>query len=523
MWIIGLLLAGLMLAGCEEALTDQSSPLEDAAQGSQLTPVDITLLMPFNGTVGAGSSFYLVTGLPGISPVNVDLTGLNGDADLRLYTNPDFITGAAICTPASGANPETCTGTTSGAGVIYIRVVNIDLGVTSFTLNILGGPPPSASLPPPGPVTPGAFPENPDTFELDAGTNDNTVATASAIGVGVSQDRTLFPANDVDVMAVTLAAGITYEIAANNLAVRGDTFMQLLDTDGITDITPATDTNGDFIPDNDDMVGFDSNIRFTPGVGGTYYIVMTLFDPTLPTTYTLSTRIIDGTTDNDGDGYSILYDCNDFDNFAYPWSPIEGQGAASDENCDGVLIPGVGTADGFEPDDTAATANPLNLVSGEVFELQIRPETYRDFAGGGNLRTYTAATGDDYVSFTVPAFGQFYAAVSYHFVGSVQANLLDAAEVFVQADAGTGFIDMTIDNLTGTPALFYLQMWGVADGAYVPILEDLGTDVDGDGYYTQGGGLGFDCDDADGAIFPGAAGDVASDGVDTNCNGDDNS
>jgi len=46
------------------------------------------------------------------------------------------------------------------------------------------------------------------------------------------------------------------------------------------------------------------------------------------------------------------------------------------------------------------------------------------------------------------------------------------------------------------------------------------TDADGDGYTTDGSGLGLDCDDGDAGINPGAT-EIIGDGIDQDCDGFD--
>ena len=49
--------------------------------------------------------------------------------------------------------------------------------------------------------------------------------------------------------------------------------------------------------------------------------------------------------------------------------------------------------------------------------------------------------------------------------------------------------------------------------------EEADEDLDGDGYVAEGAG-GDDCNDDDGSVHPGAA-ETAGDGVDSNCDGED--
>ena len=70
--------------------------------------------------------------------------------------------------------------------------------------------------------------------------------------------------------------------------------------------------------------------------------------------------------------------------------------------------------------------------------------------------------------------------------------------------------------------MFYLRYYasnGTDTGFYIPTIFSLGTDADGDGFYTQDWEFnGRDCDDTDLAIAPGQA-ETPGDGVDSNCDG----
>ena len=47
--IVGLMIAGLVLAGCEEEVTEDTTSVSDSNEGTLLAPTDITALMPYNG------------------------------------------------------------------------------------------------------------------------------------------------------------------------------------------------------------------------------------------------------------------------------------------------------------------------------------------------------------------------------------------------------------------------------------------------------------------------------------------
>ena len=135
----------------------------------------------------------------------------------------------------------------------------------------------------------------------------------------------------------------------------------------------------------------------------------------------------------------------------------------------------------------------------------------------------------DTVKFNVPAFSEVNASVSLPYLGGsgVDGSLYDQGDLVtpIASDTGSGFADLTAINNTASTRTFYVEYYSgsASTGTYWPYAVNLGNDQDGDAWYTKGGGLGWDCDDGDAAIFQGAAGEVPADGIDTNCNGDDDS
>ena len=97
--IIGLMIAGLVLAGCEEEVTEDTTSVSDSNEGTLLAPTDITALMPYNGSVSSGSSYYLISGVA-LTAVTVNLTALTADADLATVFRRDLHHSASLYPPA---------------------------------------------------------------------------------------------------------------------------------------------------------------------------------------------------------------------------------------------------------------------------------------------------------------------------------------------------------------------------------------------------------------------------------------
>lgn len=374
------------------------------------------------------------------------------------------------------------------------------------------------------------YPSIADDYENNGG--DETPATSSTITIGESQARTLWPIGDVDYVKVDLAAGTSYEFSVNQLCVACDTYMSLYDTDGTT-----------LLATNDDYLGLDSRLLFTPTVAGAYHLKIESFKEAYRVTvaptpgggletqkgddygvsvYTLSAHVF---TDGDGDSYSSYYDCNDNDATVYPWAG-EVAGDGLNQNCSGTDQLAPATADAFEPDNSPATAKSMYMANIGLWEIQ-----FQQLAWEQNARTIDAPGDKDYFTFTLgPRRGAY---LNMH-TGSYPVNLLltlyDSDGTTVLGTSGNDPLAPTdwpthwVANDTYTDKTFYVS-YAAADGNstawYVPALYYAGVDSDDDGYYTRDWGAWRDCNDRNAGIHPGAP-EKAGDGVDTNCNGDDN-
>lgn len=342
-----------------------------------------------------------------------------------------------------------------------------------------------------------------DTFEGVSG--DDSAATASAISIGDSQSRTISPLKDVDWVAVDLVVGTDYEFTANQLCPTCDSVLNLFDTDGVTELA----SNDDYSP------RVSSNIKYTPGASGTYYLRVEPFSIST-ITYMLSTRVL---VDGDSDGRSDFYDCNDANGAIAPWfSEIANDGI--DQDCSGADLPLATAADIFEPDNDFT-----NAVSMQFSDVGYKEIIYQSLVFDANTRTLDQAGDIDYFKLTVPARSAVATASLYssaYFSGLRVMSVYDSDGVSLLTELADSDLQTKIRNTSSLDRTYYLSYSaanGTDTGVYVPTAYHIGSDLDGDSHYSNDNVS--DCDDTDTAIFPGAT-ETVNDGVDSNCNGEDN-
>ncbi len=348
------------------------------------------------------------------------------------------------------------------------------------------------------------FPAAADPYEGTGG--DGSAATASELAIGSTQSRTLYPAADEDYAKVTLAAGTAYEFSANRLNYTGDTELFLYGPDGTS-----------LVSSNDDYIGLDSRILFTPTTAGTYYLKVEAVDIPAASddqldvaSYMLGVRVF---RDADGDTFSQYYDCNDARNDIFPLA-LETVGDGVDQDCSGADVPTGLTADIAEDDDSIQTARVMAPVNNSPFEPLSERAMYL-----ANTRSLTSGDSDHF-SIEIPARG----AVE---IDIADDNLTVRGTLYgsngTQIDLPEPFPYFYVVNAESAPKTIYVKYEADTPGAsgyYIPFYASLGVDLDGDTYYTQDWIQVRDCNDGNSAIHPGAA-DTTIDGVDQNCDGRD--
>lgn len=363
----------------------------------------------------------------------------------------------------------------------------------------------TTSSPYPDPENPSTFPTQADTLEGSGG--DNTPSTAGTLTIGSTSYRTNYPLEDEDWVAVTLDGGTQYEFSVDNVSYNGIPKLELYTSSDTA--TPAAQDWGYFTS------GFNPRILYTPPAPGPYYLKV--YDQAGGvSSYTLSSRIF---SDSDIDTYSPHYDCDDTNVLVGP-ETVETPGDGVDQSCSGYDWPDSSVADAFELDNTSGTAGSIPIFMGDPGDIINRKEVY--------AKTHTLHIGDtaDWFKITVPAH-------TYYDIYDIETNGINFdSKLFIAPDTTTpvmsltmsGFIVYFLDNSASATATdYYLEVKAnkaTETGVYVIGVGDGGTDVDGDNFFTQSQGSGWDCDDNNFDIKPGAT-EIASDGTDSNCNGKD--
>jgi len=353
-----------------------------------------------------------------------------------------------------------------------------------------------------GTVVIAAFPTAIDGFEGSSGDNASNHPSSTLVDQGL-QTRTIYPQGDEDWVQVALEAGKTYEVFATNLNYTADTVIELYKSDGTT-----------LVASNDNFLDFDSNIEQVPITQtGNYLIRIYSYYPYDMASYQLGVRVF---VDGDNDGYSATYDCNDSNNAVYPYA-AEIAGNGIDEDCSGADAPS--GSDGFEPDGTLGGATTIYSTEGAVGEIIYHHTLY------SLAHTINPGSDTDYYKVTLPPYGAAYIVDDSQGPAGIAMALLDdgGAPLGITGVKGAGgYIEMSTPDAGAIAAAqtYYLEVVsgdGTSTTWYAPAMIPIGTDSDGDGFYTKD--WSPDCDDTNDQIFPGAT-ERPLDPKDWDCDGD---
>jgi len=341
---------------------------------------------------------------------------------------------------------------------------------------------------------PDNYPSSIDNFEGANG--DNDISSAGAIVVGDEvQSRTLFPSGDYDFVAVELEKGSLYEFFTTNLNYFADTYLYLLDENGI-ELTSA-----------DDYMYLDSNIQeYNATYSGTHYLrVQGYSEDYEVASYQLGAR---KWVDADDDGHSTFFDCNDNNDTINPYEDdIPGDGI--DNDCSGVDALAADTVDRFEIDDDNTSAKPALEIYGHFYEKKHHESDY------SQQHTIHTAGQEDYVSLVIPSNS----AVEFDYENGVSLTMVNFDENGSLINSNS-----TIENTSNRAQTYYRKYSaddGTSTGWYVAGFATKGQDSDGDGYYPMDWAGDFDCNENNASINPGASEVSDIDGIDQNCDGSD--
>ena len=326
---------------------------------------------------------------------------------------------------------------------------------------------------------------------------DNNFSTARSLAIGTTEAHTIFPPNDRDFVKVTLEKGKHYEFFMVNLPRVGDSLINLYDE------------NMSSLVGNDDYIYLDSNIRdYNASYSGTYYVKAESLDQPYGVFEYVSG--VKEWVDEDGDGHSSYFDCNDHNNTIYP-NALEIAGNGIDEDCGGFdAIVGI---DSYEDDDTMAQAKPVATTLGAYEEIEFRSDVYTE------MRTLDTTDDVDFFKVDIPAKSKVQLVNLSKGLPYFKWSILESnASV---RDSGTNGFSHRLENNTTEDWTLYLKVESDknATGWYIPVATPLGKDEDGDGVTTKDY-WSYDCNDHNASIRPGAT-DILGDGIDANCDGVD--
>lgn len=345
------------------------------------------------------------------------------------------------------------------------------------------------------------FPTGPDKYE-----DDNNYFTAATFNLDEApQIHTIWPMLDVDWVKVDLPSG-TYEFSVDKLSVDGDSTIELYNSDGVTQTV---------LPNDNWPNSTVHSSRIEATLNGIYYLKISATNKEV-FRYTLDIRTF---TDSDDDGYSDHYDCGVASSNIYAYA-TEIAGDTIDQNCDGVDQLNDASSDQFEPDLANYNANTLIKSTGQISELIYRKDEIRL-----NQRTIYDDYETDY--FKIMLEGQSKYRIGFLINNIVSGSPLitvydETSELFGQNDVSFEFKNEGISD-----KLFFVMVQNaVTDatpGYYLLYAKSYGTDMDGDGFYSQELDTPdkFDCNDNDKEINPGAV-ETDGDSIDSNCDGYDN-
>lgn len=110
-------------------------------EGTAIDPVNITGLLPYGGSVGINTSYYLVTGLTANSAYTVNLTGPSDSVKFFVFSAPLFNGRTSLeCSSNFTSADQSCVAKSNSFGELYIQVLGLaSVAGAMFTLDLVPG------------------------------------------------------------------------------------------------------------------------------------------------------------------------------------------------------------------------------------------------------------------------------------------------------------------------------------------------------------------------------------------------